>query len=75
MDIKVDAQGRPHIAWHNHDEEDQAYAVLLDGGWSVETLPHEGHHGWDNTLAIDSVGLPHTITIDPSQFGSESGIE
>ncbi len=26
-------------------------------------------------MALDSQGLPHTISIDPSQFGSDSGVE
>ena len=38
-------------------------------------MEHPGHDGWDNNLAIDSNGLPHTVSIDPSQFGSDSGVE
>ena len=75
FDIQVDDQEVTHIAWHNHDTENEAYAVLVDGEWVVHDVDHPGHDGWDNTLAIDSTGRPHTASIDPSQFGSESGVE
>ena len=75
LDIRVDTQGVPHISWHNHDTENEAYAALIDGKWVVEDIGHPGHDGWDNSLAVDSNGRPHTISIDPSQFGSRSGIE
>ena len=75
LDTRVDEQGVPHISWHNHDAEDGAYAVLADGKWEVLNINHPGHDGWDINLAIDSRGRPHTISIDPSQFGSLSGVE
>ena len=75
LDIKVDEGGAPHIAWHNHDDEDGAYAVLTDGRWEVQGIDHSGHDGWDPTLAIDFEGRPHSVSIDPSQFGSRSSIE
>ena len=75
LDIRVDRQGSPRIYWHNHDTENQAYAALVDGQWEVHDVDHPGHDGWDGNLAIDSKGLPHTISIDPSQFGSLSGVE
>ena len=73
LDIVLDDRGRPHVSWHNHDREDQAYAVLLNGRWTAQDIAHPGHDGWDGTLALDSRGRPHTASIDPSQFGSESG--
>ena len=75
LDIQVDGQEVPHISFHNHDKENEAYAVLADGQWVVHDVDHPGHDGWDNNLTIDSKGLPHTISIDPSQFGSQSGVE
>ena len=75
LEIQLDQEGVAHIAWHNHDTEDGAYAVLRDGEWVVHNVNHPGHDGWDNSLAIDSAGRPHTATIDPSQFGGQSGIE
>ena len=75
LDIQVDEQGVPHISWHNHDRENEAYAALVGGRWEVQDIAHPGHDGWDNNLALDSRGRPHTISIDPSQFGSQSGVE
>ena len=75
LDIQVDRQGVPHISWHNHDTENQAYAALVGGEWVVHDIQHPGHDGWDGNLAIDADGLPNTVSIDPSQFGSQSGVE
>ncbi|MCH8280453.1 MAG: DUF3179 domain-containing protein [Chloroflexi bacterium] len=75
LDIKVDQQGVPKISWHNHDAEDQAFAELVDGKWVVQDIKHPGHDGWDGNLALDSKGRPHTVSIDPKQFGSDSGVE
>ena len=75
LDIQLDQQGVPQIAWHNHDAEDGAYAVLDNGQWVVNDINHPGHDGWDNNLALDSTGAPHIVSIDPSQFGSTSGVE
>ena len=75
LDIVVDDTGVPHISWHNHDEENETYARLLNGTWDVHDVDDPGHDGWDNDLAIDSRGLPHTVSVDPVQFGSQSGVE
>ena len=75
LDLAVDGQGRPHISWHNHDTENEGYAVLTDGEWELHDVDHPGHDGWDNNLAVDSNGVPHIVSIDPSQFGSDSGVE
>lgn len=75
LDIQVGSDGVPQISYHDHDNEDAAYAVLVDGGWQVENIQNAGHDGWDNNLAIDSTGRPHVVSIDPSQFGGTSGVE
>lgn len=75
LDILVDEQGVPHIAWHDHDEEDGAYAVLVDGKWESQNIVHSGHDGWDGDIVLDARGRPHIISIDPSQFGSQSSVE
>lgn len=75
LDIQVSNEGTPQISWHSHDEEDAAYAILVDGQWRVQFIDHPGHDGWDNNLAIDSQGRPHVVSIDPVQFGSQSGVE
>lgn len=58
LDIQVGSDGIPQISYHDHDNEDAAYAILVDGQWQVETINHPGHDGWDNNLAIDSSGSP-----------------
>ena len=75
LDIQVGGDGTTQISYHDHDNEDAAYAVLINGQWRVDTIRHPGHDGWDNNLAIDSSGLPHVVGIDPTQFGSTSGVE
>lgn len=75
LDIRIDVNDIPHITWHNHDTENEAYAVLSDGEWRVQDIDDPGHDGWDNNVAIDLSGRPHTVSIDPSQFGSQSGVE
>ena len=75
LDIQLSQQGVPQISWHSHDEEDAAYGVLVDGQWQVQFIQHPGHDGWDNNLAIDSAGRPHITSIDPVQFGGQSGVE
>ena len=75
LDLAMDDDGKPHISWHNHDTENEGYAVLKDGEWQISDVAHPGHDGWDNNIAVDSTGTPHTVSIDPSQFGSDSGVE
>jgi len=81
LDIALDGNGIPHIIYHDHeatggiDDGDLAYAVLQGGNWATEIIADRGHDGWDGTLALDAQGRPHTAAIDPSQFGSTSGLE
>lgn len=75
MDIVVDGADNIHIAYHDHDFEDLAYAFSLDGQWSVEAVSHPGHDGWDPSLAIGPDGTVHVVAIDPLQFGTNDGIE
>ena len=48
---------------------------MVDGEWVVQDVDHPGHDGWDNNVVLDLKGRPHTVSIDPKQFGSSSGIE
>jgi hypothetical protein len=75
LDIELDRAGDPAISWHNHDTENEAYAKLVDGKWVVQDVDHPGHDGWDNNLVLDLKSRPHTVSIDPKQFGSSSGVE
>ncbi len=75
LDIGIDPTGRPHIVVHNHDHEDQNHFYPNDAGnWVIDRIEHPGHDGWDNSIAFDSQGLPHTSSVDPSQFGGD-GVE
>ena len=75
LDIQLSDQDVPHVSWHSHDEEDAAYGVLVDGQWEVQFIKHPSHDGWDNNIAIDSQGRPHITSVDPAQFGGQSGVE
>ncbi len=78
LEIAVNAEGVPWIAYHNHDFEDQVVALAQDleaGEWTVLRTESPGHDGWDNALALDADGRPHTVAVDPSAFGSDVGLE
>ena len=76
MDILVDVDGLIHIAYHDHDFQDLAYAVGTgDGDWNVANISHPGHDGWDPSIAVEPDGTVHILAIDPSQFGSDAGVE
>ena len=75
LDMTIDDDDLIHIAYHDHDNEDIVYAVGSQEDWSLEVIVHEGHDGWDGRIAVDPAGDVHIVSIDPSQFGSSSGIE
>jgi hypothetical protein len=81
--IDVGPDDRPYIVYHDHqdltflpEKGDAVLATLADGNsWDLSTIAHPGHDGWDNDIAIDSQGTIHTASVDPSQFGSQDGVE
>ncbi len=75
LDIKVDGNGVPSVVWHNHDDEDGAFATLSGGEWNISRIRNSGHDGWDINVALDSKGSPHVASIDPAQFGGRAGFE
>ena len=75
LDIELDSVGNAHIVWHNHDAEDGAYGRFEGGEWQTTDIRSAGHDGWDINVAIDSTGSPHVLSVDPSQFGSQDGLE
>ena len=75
LDIKVDEAGVPSVVWHDHDNEDGAFAKLSGDKWDVSRIRNSGHDGWDISVALDSNGDPHVASIDPAQFGGRSGFE
>ena len=81
LDLTFDPQGRPNIAYHDHQDEsfrqelgDLVHAVR-DGEWTVTTLEDDGHDGWDSAIAIGPDGTVHAAGIDPSQFNRVDGVE
>ena len=75
LDIAINGDGVPAIAVHNHDYEDENVFTQGISGWNSYRVVHDGHDGWDNSIAFDSKGRIHTSSVDPSQFGSTSGVE
>lgn len=81
--VAYDPSGTPHIAYHDHqassfqqDLGDLTHAVRsTDATWSVDAAKHDGHDGWDSTIAIGPDGTVRAAGIDPVQFGSEEGVE
>ncbi len=75
LDIAASADGRVVVGYHDHDNEDGSIATREGGAWSVGTIAHEGHDGWDSSIAFGQSGEIYYLSIDPSQFGSASGVE
>ena len=73
-DITYNLDNNPVIAYHDHDNEDQAVRVLDEDEWENFDTQHPGHDGWDNSIAVDINGMIHTSSVDPSSFGGQ-GIE
>ncbi len=82
IDLALDPSGEPIIAYHDHQAlqfdpalGDEVIAELTESGWQLTTVADDGHDGWDNSIAVDEAGNWHTAGVDPSQFGSEDGVE
>ena len=77
-DIRVDDQGVAHLAWHDHDVENAAYAQVSPSGnvTSRQVINTAGtHDGWDNSLAFDSSGNLFQAHVDPSNFGATTSLQ
>ena len=74
LDISCDQDNRPVIAYHDHDQEDQAVRRKEEEDWIVLDTPHPGHDGWDNAIVVSANGVIHTSSVDPSGFGGP-GVE
>jgi hypothetical protein len=82
VDIALNDDGVPHIAYHDHQETDfnprkgdEVVAILNEGAWQLFTVANGGHDGWDNSIVVDADGNWHTAAVDPAQFGSSDGVE
>ena len=75
LDVAVGSAGTVAVAYHNHNWEDGAVAVLENDTWEISRISHSGHDGWDLSIAFAADGTIHTLGIDPSQFGASQSIE
>ena len=75
LDIESSADGRVVVGYHDHDNEDGSIATREGGAWSVTTIAHDGHDGWDSSIAFGQNGEIYYLGVDPSQFGSADGVE
>ncbi len=81
--IAYDPSGVAHIAYHDHQassfQQDLGDLTLAtrrsDATWAINPAVHDGHDGWDSTIAIGPDGIVRAAGIDPVQFGSEEGVE
>ena len=74
QDIAINpVTNHPAIVYHDHNKGggNEIY-VAYDGSQWIETLiSSNGHDGWDNSIAFDSKGIPHTVSVDPGGGGLE----
>lgn len=76
LDISTGPGLQLGISVHHHDIQDEiTFFRDILGVWTAEPVPSDGHDGWDNSIAFDSNGFPHTSSVDPSNFGSSNGVE
>ena len=82
VDLALGVAGDPFIAYHDHQGiqvdpalGDAVVAHLGEGGWELTPVTDDGHDGWDNSIAVDTAGNWHAAGADPSQFGSDDGVE
>jgi len=77
-DLVVDPNGIAHMAMHNHAFDSGSpnhLAVNSTGTVTDFPIVAPGHNGWDNALAVDSAGVVHQASINPSGFGAADGLE
>jgi hypothetical protein len=75
--LALDAEGNPHIAYHDVGNGDLKYASKSGGSWTVETVEPTGQTGSFASLAIDAKGNPQIAYYDSTnhdlKFASKSG--
>jgi hypothetical protein len=57
--LALDAQGNPHISYHNHTDESLMYAVRYKNGWQRSTVDDGGSVCDRCAIALDPQGNPH----------------
>ena len=79
--LVMDGNDVPHISYHDYqditfrvDRGDAVHAMLNGEGWVATALEHDGHDGWDASIAVDGNNNIHISGIDPQDFNG-SGLE
>lgn len=57
--LTLDAEGNPHIAYHDLGNGNLKYASKSGGSWTVESVDATGQTGSFASLAFDAKGNPH----------------
>lgn len=80
-DLEFDGDGRPHIAWHDHELAEvssrygnMVYAVREGSRWQIATARDQGHDGFQTSLAVGD-GVVHAAGIEPIQYQTDQGVE
>lgn len=80
-DLEFDGEGRPHVAWHDHELAEVSsrygnlvYAVREDAAWEVATARDQGHDGFQTSIAVGG-GVVHAAGIEPIQYQTDQGVE
>jgi hypothetical protein len=80
-DLDFDERGRPHVAWHDHENAEVSarngnlvHAVREGSAWQVATVRDQGHDGFQTSIAVGR-GLVHAAGIEPIQYQTDQGVE
>jgi hypothetical protein len=80
-DLEFDERGRPHVAWHDHENAEVSprngnlvHAVREGGTWKVATARDQGHDGFQTSIAVGG-GFVHAAGIEPIQYQTDQGVE
>ena len=77
-DLVVDHSGVAHLAVHDHGfDGGSPHHLTISPSGTVTSFPivSPGHNGWDNALAVDSAGVVHQSSNNPSGFGAVDALE
>ena len=77
-DLVVDPAGVAHLAVHDHGfDGGSPHHLTISPSGTVTSFPivSPGHNGWDNALAVDSAGVVHQSSNNPSGFGAADALE
>ncbi|MDD2714518.1 MAG: hypothetical protein PHW04_01355 [Candidatus Wallbacteria bacterium] len=66
--LKVDRNGRLHLAYMDTANQDLKYAIKTSTGWKPVTVDSKGEVGAGLSLAVDSQNKPHISYIDATNW-------